>query len=115
VTPSLAIINACGTAQSGATEFVSEFNSQGVVSVIATSTEVEPEMAGKFLSVLVDLLRSNQATRNYTISTARFEAVRKLSAMPDPNGTPYGARALAFVLVGNGALTLCVPPKADSN
>lgn len=108
--PSLAIIDACGTAQSGATEFVSEFNSQGVASILATSTEVEPEMAGTFLSILIELLRTNHVNPTYTVSDARFEAVRKLSMIHDKNNSPYGSRALAFVLVGNGAIRACVPP-----
>lgn len=111
--PSLAIIDACGTAQAGATEFVSEFNSQGVNSIIATSTEVEPAMAGSFLSILIELLRSKGQDSTYNVSDAKFEAVRKLSTLPDQNGLPYGSRALSFILAGNGALRACVPPAAN--
>lgn len=110
--PSLAILAACGTSRPGASEFMRRFNELGVSSVIATSTEVDPTMAGRFLTLFLDLLRKHANDRSrYTVGRARFDAARALSTLNDSDGKPYGARALSFVLAGNGSLRACVPPE----
>jgi hypothetical protein len=109
--PSLAIVDACGTSRPGASEFIREFNEHGINSVVATSTEVEPTMAGRFLTILMDLLQTHSKDASYTLSKARFDAVKALSKTKDRNGAMYGPRALAFILAGNGAVRACVPVK----
>jgi hypothetical protein len=100
--PSLVIVDACGTSEPGASEFIRQFNFRGVMSAVATSTKVEPMLAGKFLAKLMGLFKEHAGDRDYTLSQARFDAVRAL----EPE---FGAKALAFILAGNGALRLCVP------
>jgi hypothetical protein len=108
--PSVAILAACGTAEPGGSDFVEAFNKKQIKTVIATSTAVAPEMAGRFLSLLMDLLDDPANGPSYSLSQARFQAVRKLSKATDALGIPFGGRALEFILAGNGSLRVC-PPK----
>ncbi|MGB9073276.1 MAG: hypothetical protein WCC22_11600 [Terriglobales bacterium] len=41
----------------------------------------------------------------YTVSRARYGAVKALSEMHGSNDKPYGPQAPVFTLVGNGSLT----------
>ena len=100
-TPSVVIIDACGTAAPGASEFIRQFNAHGMSTVIATYTEVEPAMAGQFLTLLFDNLAAHP---EYTMSDAKFLAARDLAHQ-------YGPRALAFMLIGNGAVHACFKPR----
>jgi hypothetical protein len=107
---SIVILDACGTSEPGASEFIRQFNRRGVMSAIATSTRVDPVLAGKFLATFMTLLQQHANDPNYTVSQARFDAVRKLAREKEPSEElSYGPRALAFVLAGNGALRLCAP------
>jgi hypothetical protein len=110
--PSVAIINACGTARPGASDFISALNRQGIAAIIATSTSVDATMAGKFLDILATMLRDNSAKTGYTLERAKFDAVRQLSSIKE-KGQAYGPRALIYSFLGNGSLQVCVPP-ADS-
>jgi hypothetical protein len=103
--PSLAIINGCATARPGATEFIREFNAHGASTVIATSTSVEGELAGAFLSTLFTKMQDNAADGQYTVGRAKFDAVRELIASRQDNAP------LIYTLLGNGALRVCMPPK----
>jgi hypothetical protein len=105
-TPSFVVLGACGTSEPGSSEFIRQFNFRGVSSAIATSTKVEPVLAGKFLATFMNLLQLHANDSSYSVSQARFDAVAALAQ--DPN---YGAKALAFILAGNGALRLCVPDR----
>jgi hypothetical protein len=111
--PSLAILNACGTAGPGATEFVHELNRGGVESVIATSTTLSPFMAGDFINTLAQVLHDKRNAPGFTISQAMFKAVNQLrdkaSSDPHMQGMKYGAKALIYTLVGDGNLRLCLP------
>ena len=73
--PSFAIIDACGTADPGAFDFVRELNRAGVNSMIATSTEVDGTMAGQFASLLMDLIHQHESEAAYTLDVAKFDAV----------------------------------------
>jgi hypothetical protein len=90
----------------GASEFIRQFNFRGVSSAIATSAKVEPALAGAFLATFMDLLQRNVKDPGYTVARARFDAVRALGR---GETSEYGAKALAFVLAGNGATRLCEP------
>jgi hypothetical protein len=109
--PSIAILAGCGTARPGATEFIRKLNGHGVSAVIATSTTVLAPMAGKFLAILIRLLKENSTDANYTIDQAKFDAVNELSHTPVADGSSitYGAPAFIFTFLGNGNLRLCTP------
>jgi hypothetical protein len=96
----------CLCNRTGASEFIWAVNFHGVTSAIATSTKVESFLAGKFLATFMSLLQQHVNDAGYTVSQARFDAVRALGRAP---GSDYGPKALAFILAGNGALRLCVP------
>ncbi len=115
-TPSIAIIDACGTANPGAFEFVREFNLHGVSSVIASSIEVDARMGGLFLKFLMDSLDLHSSESSYTLDGATFDAIKALSLQSDEYGdTPqrFGPRALIFGLVGNGNLRACPPRRSQ--
>jgi hypothetical protein len=105
-TPSFAILDACGTAAPGGSEFIRSLNQHKVYSLISTSAAIPGAMGGRFLSTYMDLLSKHP---DYTVSRLRYEAVKALSKPPSGN-KPYGAQALLFTLVGNGGLRLCKPP-----
>jgi hypothetical protein len=109
--PSVAIINACGTAKPGALAFVRQLNSQGVGAVIATKTLVDGRMAGLFLSNLFAALRVNETDASYSLARAKFDAVKKLSETVIPNSRKrelYGSKAYNYSLLGNGNVRVCV-------
>ena len=114
--PSVVIIDACGTANPGAFEFVREFNSHGVSAVVASSVDINGRMGGVFLRMLADGLDRNSGDPTYTLDQAVFEAITKLKTEPDGTGgkplKKYGPRALLFGLVGNSNLHVCIPPGA---
>jgi hypothetical protein len=103
--PSVAIINACGTAAPGAFDFVKKLNEHGVNAVIATATTVNSKMSGHFLSVLMELMQDHSSDPRYTLRRARFDAVKRLAG-----DTTYGTRALIYSLIGNGDVRLCPSP-----
>jgi hypothetical protein len=114
--PVLAILNGCGTAQPGAEEFIKELNAKGVTAVIATSTEVEPDLAGDFFNCLDESLEKHVSEKNITVSQVFHESLfclRDKSPSQD-NAQPYGAKALKYALLGNGSLRLCPPKKEVS-
>jgi SH3 domain-containing YSC84-like protein 1 len=113
--PSVAIIDACGTANPGAFEFVREFNAHGANAVVASSVEINGRMGGVFLRLLADSLDRNRTDPTYTLDRAVFDSITALRTQPDETGDNpakmYGPRALLFGLVGNGNMRLCVPGK----
>ncbi len=111
--PALAILNGCGTAQPGAEEFIKELNFRGVSTVIATSTEVEPALAGDFFNCLNTTLETHAAHKDVTVSQLYYESLSCLKgkAPSEIGAQPYGARALKYALLGNGSLRLCSPKK----
>jgi hypothetical protein len=111
-TPSVAVLDGCGTGSPGAIDFVRKLNESGVATVIATVTEVNAEMAGDFLDCLALQLDDNKTNADFNIWQAYFQAQACLqSRKPQyPVGAgPYGARVLAYTLLGNGNLRLCLP------
>ena len=100
---SLVIINACGAASPGASDFLTEFNYYGVPTVVATSTTVNAKMAGDFLRILTDLLRQNEKNDVYSIGHAVFEVTNELNKT-------YGPRAYIYSVHGNSSIRICAPP-----
>ena len=106
--PSFVILDACGTAAPGGSEFIRALNSHGVYSLISTSTAIPGPMGGQFLKIFMELLTKHP---EYTVSRARYEAVKTLNDTHGSNDKPYGPQALVFTLVGNGSLHLCMPQR----
>jgi hypothetical protein len=103
-TPGLVILAGCGTGQVGASEFVRQFNSAGIHTIIATSTEVDGEAAGEFVADFFDLLSQPEHVNDpaYGVGAARFDAAQKLSET-------YGPTAQLFIFAGNPATKACSP------
>jgi hypothetical protein len=104
--PSFAILDACGTAAPGGSEFIRMLNAHGVYSIISTSTAIPGSLGGQFLTLFMETLSKHP---DYSTSRARFETVKALSKLHDSDDKPFGAQTLVFTLVGNGSLRLCIP------
>lgn len=113
---SVAILNGCGTGQSGAMDFVVRFNRLGVDSAIVSAFDLNGAIAGTYLACLRQALSPGASS----IAIAHFLAVNKCSwsdeQAPDATSseTPpkllnetYAANALKYVLIGNSATTIC--------
>jgi hypothetical protein len=111
--PSIAVLNGCGTGGPGATDFVEELNKRGVAAVIATSTEVTGHMAGRFLVCLTNAVDATATAGDTPLSQAYLAALHCLRAEAPQGGTPYGGRALAYLLLGDGNLWLCSPRRTS--
>jgi hypothetical protein len=123
--PSIAILNACGTALAGADGFVRAFNTGNVTAVVATKYEIAPAMAVQFAQCLNQQVAKVQPPQAPTLnlSYAVFEATQCLRKMKpfraddptrdEPGAKPWGARALAYSLIGNGGLMLCTPEEVQ--
>jgi len=113
--PSVAVVNACATGAPGSSAIVQSLNAHGVTAVIATAAKVDRILAGDFFSVLGRNLTSNPAGREYSLGVAHFLTLKELQKMtPDPNDStsyPYGAKVLAYELLGNSSLRVCSPPR----
>ena len=117
-TPSVVILGACGSASPGAMEFVRRFNERGTSVAIVTATNVDAAMTGYYASALLDSLNRS---RNQPIGLAHLAALKAVASTIDPstqgvtvNGEPvpprpFGARALQFMLIGNGSVKVCAP------
>jgi hypothetical protein len=111
--PSVAVVNGCGTGAPGASGVVERLNARGVTSIIATSVKVDGYLAGDFFSVLGQTLAEDHKGRKYPLGLAHFQALRKLRTKTsrDPERpTAYGAKVLAYQLLGNSDLQVCPPP-----
>lgn len=111
--PSIVILNGCATAGPGAADLIRHFNRVGIETVVATSSEVDAEMAGDFFRCFNDLLQKNRDTSPYPIAQAYFETLQYLRNQKPSrlNAQKYGASVLKYVLLGNGNLRLCPPIK----
>jgi hypothetical protein len=110
--PSLAVLNGCGTGGPGATDIIKELSRRGMVGVIATATQVKGEMAGSFLECLAGVMDDPRSRQGLSLGQVHFASVRCLRKMTGhfSNG-PYDARALSYMLLGNGSVSLCQPAK----
>lgn len=111
-TPSVAILNACGTGGITTSRFVKELNERGVEAIVATSSEVDPEMAADYLLCVREQLEGNAALKNATLAEVHSEAVTCLANKETDTTVPgakWGARGLEFVLLGNSAIRICAP------
>jgi hypothetical protein len=113
--PSLAILDGCSTGAPGAVDFIRKLNQQGMASIITTSTAVTPQLAGDFLACLAGEIRTHGAQPDYYLSNAYLNTIECLQGksmiVRGVEYGKYGSRALAYSLLGNGNLKLCVPKK----
>jgi hypothetical protein len=98
--PAIAVLNACGSGGPGASGYVTALNGLGIPAIIATSAEVSTTMASDFMECLTNIVDSRRDGQ--PISTAYFGAVSCLREQ-------YGARALMYMMLGNGSLGICEP------
>lgn len=110
--PSLAILDACGTGSPAAYVIAQNLNEKGVSTIIATSTKVDPELAGRFLDLLLTQVRDHGKSEGFDIGQARYAAIRALRELPESR--PSGPKALLFSLAGNGNLPVCLPDQSPS-
>jgi hypothetical protein len=108
--PSIAILDGCGTAEPGAAEVVHALNRRGVEAAIATATSVGGKMAGEYVRCLLEQVKKAPAG-GAPLSALHFDALACLQKASGDTG-PYGARALVFGLLGNGAVNLCKPQES---
>jgi hypothetical protein len=94
---------------------VSQLNIHGVSGLIATAAKVDPYLAGDFFATLERIIREKQGHDGYPISLAYFKAVTSLrdmqSSNPNDRGRTYGAKVLAYELLGNGNIHICLPTR----
>ena len=70
--------------------------------VIATAAKVEPPLAGDFFAKLANYLTKDPAGKQPPLEVAHFLTLQELRRMaPDANTYPYGAKVLAYELLGN--------------
>jgi hypothetical protein len=108
---SIAVLNGCGTGEPGAIDIINQLSERKVDAVIATATTVKGRMAGSFLACLADTVMK-AGPNAVTLGQLHFVTVRCLADQKGKDDvTTYGARALAYMLIGNGNLWLCSPQK----
>jgi hypothetical protein len=103
--PSAAILDGCGTG-AAAGRLIQNLNDAGFSAIIATATPASPQMAGDFLACLADTLDKNQGFAAFTLAHAFHNAVVCVR-----DEKKYGARALTWLMLGNGSLRLRSPRK----
>jgi len=112
--PSIAILNACGTGGPSAMPFIAKLSSKGVQSIVATSASVEPGLAGEFLECFAKMLSRQKPL---SLSSAYLKALgclrdKKIDPNVDQSPT-YGAQALLYMIIGDGAIPVCTPTEAE--
>jgi hypothetical protein len=90
----------------GADNFIKRLNVAGFEAVVATTASVDPIMAGKYFNLLAERLERNKNLPDYSLSRAHFDAVWDLKTKES-----YGAKALIYSLLGNGALRVYPLPR----
>ena len=109
--PSVAFVNGCETGAPGTSAIVQRLNNRGVSAVIATAGKVDRLLAGDFFSVLGHYLTTMPAGKEYSLGAAHFLTLKDLrDRKPDENSFPYGAKVLAYEVMGNSSLRICSPP-----
>jgi hypothetical protein len=103
--PALAILDGCGTG-AAAGRLIKNLNDVGFSAVIATATPVSPRMAGDFLTCIAGTLDRNQDAPEFTLAHAYSDTV---ACLRDEKN--YGARAMTWLLLGNGSLRLRPPQR----
>lgn len=115
--PSVAILNACGTAGPAAGEFVRVLNRNNVGAVIATKYQIPFEMAAQFTGCLAKYIVAPSDLSNFNLSYAFFDALHCLrietpfdeTLEPMPGEPAWAGQALAYSLIGNGGMPVCSP------
>jgi len=109
--PSIAILNACETSANDEDGFVKQLNSLGVDAVVATSSQVNGYMTGRFVFCLRKILEESKNTKTLALSQLFHDAtVRCLWSETNEAGLmkqKFKANALKYILLGNGDLRIC--------
>ena len=103
--PAIAILDGCGTG-AAAGRLIQNLNNAGFGAVIATATPVDSEIAGDFLACMAETLDRNRDDATFNLSLAFSDAVRCVRDDKD-----HRARALTWLMLGNGSLRLTSPHK----
>jgi hypothetical protein len=103
--PAIAILDGCGTG-AAAGRLITNLAERGFGAVIATATPVGPQMAGEFLGCVADTLERNDDVADFTLAHAYYDSIACLR-----DNKNYGARAMTWMLLGNGSLKLRSPLK----
>jgi hypothetical protein len=109
--PSIAILNACETSASDEDGFVKKLNTLGVDAVVATSSQVDGYMTGRFVFCLKKILKESKDKKALPLSQLFHDAtVRCLwneKNEPSAFKQPFQANALKYIILGNGDLQIC--------
>jgi hypothetical protein len=108
---SMVVLDGCSTGAPMAVALLRKLNERGFATTIASQVAVRPELAGDFVATLGEVVDKGDA-QGATIADVFFETLQELrEKSPDTHSLPYGARALVFSLLGNGATRICAPQK----
>ncbi len=105
---SIAILDACGTGNPAALGFIDALSKHGVQAIVATATEVKPEMASDFAYCLTHQFESRK--KAIPLGDAFDEALTCLANTDKEGGGKYGARAYTYALLGDRTVPVCRPP-----
>jgi hypothetical protein len=99
-TPTAAILVGCGTASPAATDVISTLSFNGVSAIVATSADLEVELATDFIQCT--RTRLDQANDGVTLGELHAGALDCLKEK-------WGPRRFKYVLLGNPKVRLCNP------
>jgi hypothetical protein len=102
VSPSVAILNGCGTAGPASTHLIPIMNGQGFAGFIATGAQVNGDVAGDFTSELTRQIPPGGITLRNALEAT-------YSALQANNPNTHYPFDLVYTLVGNGDIKLCAP------
>ena len=106
LSPSVAVIDACGTADPKAFDVVRQLNAHGVTAIVASTTKVAPLVGGKFLDSLLDVAGQAEPTAGLTLQRARLAALRSLA-----NDKSIGPQVFSFGFFGEDDVKICLPAR----
>lgn len=102
--PSVVLLQGCGTGQPGASGFIQQLNQRGFYAAVATLREIEAPMAGDYFNCFIKQF-DEAPPEGLAIGILHTRAQRCLESA----ATPWGSKALLFSLLGNSGLKICRP------
>jgi hypothetical protein len=109
----LLVLDGCSTGAPMAVDLLRQFNERGVAATIASQVAVTPQLAGDFMAALGEQIEIGDPRQGATIADIFYRTLQELrQKQASDTALPYGARALVFSLLGNGAIRICSPQKA---
>jgi hypothetical protein len=112
-TPTLVVLNACGTVRPGGDSFLKAFSYGNAATIIGTKYSVPVDMALDFTDILDDKMR--KAPPGTTIGTIFFDTILALRNKKgeEAGDEVWGGHALAYTLAGNSGVVICAPTGAQ--